>query len=161
MRTKWFAVGGFLGLLIVGAALSPAFGGDSLWGKVTQVKSANLVVLDYGNGEPDRTYDIRLVGIDAPREGAFARQAREFVSRLVLGKNARMRLVGKAKNGEMVARLTTDDPVVGIKDVGVELVRAGLARKAKGYDYKYDELAAAEIEAQSAKRGLWATAQPQ
>jgi endonuclease YncB( thermonuclease family) len=56
----------------------------------------------------------------------------------------------------MMARLFTDDPEIGIKEVGVELVRAGLARRQKGFDLKYGELAAAEKEAQGARRGLWA-----
>jgi endonuclease YncB( thermonuclease family) len=128
---------------------------------VTAVRSADVVVLSYGDGQRDRSYVIRLIGIDVPKDGPFASQAREFVSKLVLGKNARMRLEGKAKNGEMVARLTTDDPSVGLKDVGLELVRAGLGRKQKDYDYKDGELAVAENEAQREKRGQWATAQPQ
>jgi endonuclease YncB( thermonuclease family) len=155
------AIGVFLGLLIFGAGLFPAFAGDSLYGKVTAVKSANVATLDYGTGK----YDIRLIGIDVPKEGPLAREATQFVSKMVLEKNARMRFEGRTPNGEMLARLFTDDPVIGIKDVGLELVRAGLARRQEGKDerfgYKYGELAAAEREAQKARRGLWATTQLQ
>jgi endonuclease YncB( thermonuclease family) len=56
----------------------------------------------------------------------------------------------------MLARLFTAEPAIGIGDVGLELVRAGLARRQPNYDYKYGELAAAEKEARTAKRGLWA-----
>ncbi len=159
MRNKW-AVKGFLGCVVLLAGLLPAFAGDSLYGKVTEVRSADVVILDYGAGH----YVIRIIGIDVPKEGPIASEAKQFVAKLVLGKNARMRLGSRAENGEMVCRLFTDDPVIGIKDVGLELVRAGLARRQKGedpqFDYKYGDLSAAEREAQKARRGLWATTQP-
>ena len=155
MRKEW-AIGGFLGCLVLGAVLFPAFAGDSLYGKVTEVKSADLVVLDYGAGQ----YGIRIVGLDAPTAEPFASQARDFVAKLVLGKNARMRLEQRADNGEMVSRLFTDDPFLGVQEVGVELVKAGLARSQVGYEDKYGELLAAENEARLAGRGLWSSTQP-
>ncbi len=147
--------------LVLLAGALPAFAGDSLYGKVTEVRSAGVVILDYGHGQ----YVIHIIGVVVPPEGPIANQAREFVAKLVLGKNARMRLGSRSENGEMVARLYTDDPVNGIKDVGLELVRAGLARRQQGedaqFDYKYGDLSAAEREAQKARRGIWATTQPQ
>ncbi|HZR29885.1 MAG TPA: thermonuclease family protein [Terriglobales bacterium] len=147
--------------LVMLACLLPAFAGDSLYGKVTEVRSADVVVLNYGAG----SYVIRIMGIVVPPEGPIANESRQFVSKLVLGKNARMRLGSRAENGEMVARLFTDDPVNGIKDVGLELVRNGLARRSQGedyqFEYKYSELTTAEREARESKRGLWATTQPQ
>jgi endonuclease YncB( thermonuclease family) len=140
-------------LAVLGAAVAPAYAGDSLWGRVTAVKEPTLVTLDYGGG----SYEIRIVGIDAPKAGeAHAAEALSFVSGLVQGKNARMRLRYRAANDEMVCRLFTDDPAIGIKEVGVELLRAGLARRQAGYDEKYGELAAAENEARQAGRGIWA-----
>lgn len=141
-----------LGFLIVLAGRGPALAGDSLYGKVTEVKNAGLVTLDYGSG----TYSVRLIGIDAPTEGTPATEATSFVSKMVLGKTARIRFDHKAQNGEMVSRLLADDPKTGVKDVGIELLKAGLARKQQGYDYKYGELAAAEDEAKKARRGIWA-----
>jgi endonuclease YncB( thermonuclease family) len=150
VRKQW-CIGGLLGLLFLGAGLVPAFAGDSLYGKVTAVKSASLVVLDYGDGQ----YDVRLVGIDTPEVGPLAEEARKLVASLVLGKNARMRFESRGAKDEMLSRLFTDDPVLGIKDVGVELVKAGLAQRQKDFDYKYGELSAAENEARAQKRGLW------
>jgi endonuclease YncB( thermonuclease family) len=152
MRHKW-ATGGLLSLLILGAGPCPAFAGDVFYGKATAVKSAEVVVVDYGEGR----YDIRLVGVVVPKEGPLAERAKEFVSNLVLGKVVRARFEGRAKNGEMVSRLFTGDPGV---DVSVELLKAGLARRQPKYDYKYGELSAAEREAREAKRGVWAAAQP-
>jgi len=155
MRKKC-AIAGVVGFIILWVGLLPAVGGDSLYGKVTAVKSPQVVVLDYRTGH----YNVRIVGIDVP-EGPVAKQAQQFLTKLLLGKHARMRLEQRARNGDMVARLFTDDPVLGIKDVGVELVRNGLARRHEKFDYKYGELAAAESEAKKARRGLWATAQAQ
>lgn len=113
----------FLSLLVSWANLVPILAGDSLFGEVTEVKSADLVTFDYDAGQ----YDLRLIGIDVPREGPIATKATEFVSDLVLGKNARMRFEGRTQEGEMMARLFTADPDIGIQEVAVELVRAGLA----------------------------------
>ena len=103
---------------------------------------------------------LQLIGIDIPDDAALADQGTDFVSSLVLGNNARMRLEGRTDSGEMLVRLFTDDPIDGIQDVAVELVRAGLARRQDEFDFKYGELAAAEDEARSANRGLWATVTP-
>jgi len=150
MSQRW-ATRGLWCLAVLGASLVPAYAGDSLYGKVTAVKEATLVSLDYGSG----VYDIRIVGIQAPQAGE-AQAAQKFVSDLLLGKNARMRLHHRGANGEMVCRLFTADP---IKEVGVEMLRAGLVRRQAGYDEKYGELAAAEGQARAAKRGIWASAQ--
>ena len=131
-----------------------AFAGDSLYGKVTAVKSATVVTLDYGEG----AYNVRLIGIEAPESGSFAEEARQLVASFVLGKNARIRFQGQAPNGDMMSRLLADDPVKGVRDINVELVKAGLAKRQKGFDFKYGELSAAENEARTAKRGLWAEA---
>ena len=134
------------------AAVGPVPGADSLYGKVTAVASAEVVTLEADGSE----YQIRIIGIEAPKEEPLATQAKQLVSELVLGKNARTRFDHRAPNGEMVSRLFTDDPATGIKEVGLELLKAGLARRQQDYDYKYGELSAAEGEAQQAGRGLWA-----
>jgi endonuclease YncB( thermonuclease family) len=158
MRNKYL-IRALVGCVVMLIGLVSAFAGDSIYGKVTEVKSADVVILDYGTGQ----YVIRIVGIDVPKEGAVAIQAKEFVAKLLLGKNARMRLDHRAENGEMVSQLLTADSEIGFKDVGVELVKEGLAQRQQGRDlqfgYKYGELNTAEREAREAKRGLWATAQ--
>jgi endonuclease YncB( thermonuclease family) len=150
MRNKWITVG-IVGLLLFGASLSPVLAGDYLYGRVADVKSADLVVLDHGRGQ----YNVRIIGIAVPKEGPLAEESRRFVSTLVLGKTVRLRFERRTRNGEMLGKLLTDEPE--IRDVGIELLRAGLARKQANYDYKYGELSRAEAEARRAKRGLWAT----
>lgn len=151
MRKRW-AGAAILGLLMLGMGGLPARAGDSLYGKVIAVKSGDVVTLDYGAGQ----YDLTLLGIELPTDKAGADRAIGLVKNLVLGKNARMRFEGRDEKGVMYVRLFTDDPVIGIKEVAQELVRAGAARKKEGFDFKYDELAKAEAEAKAARRGIWA-----
>jgi len=141
-----------VGILALVASAPPLVAGDALYGTVTAVESAGVVTLDYGAGK----YDLHIVGIDVPSKDPLATEARQLVADLVLGKNARMRFYHRTSKGEMLARLFTDDPELGIRDVAIELVRAGLAQRQEGYDYPYGELAAAEDEARAAERGLWA-----
>jgi endonuclease YncB( thermonuclease family) len=88
--------------------------------------------------------------------------AKSFVEDLVLEKNARMRLVRRIGSTEMMSQLLTDDPdpKIGIRDVALELLKAGLAVRAPGgdrmYGYKYEELTAAESEARRNGVGIWA-----
>jgi len=147
-----------LGLVAVafGVRILPADAGDSVYGKIIEVRSADVVVLDYGAGQ----YVIHIVGIDAPKDEPLAGEAKKFMTDLVLGKNVRMRIESRAENGDLIALLSTDDPAVGVRDVGIELVKSGLAQRQRAYDYKYGELSAAENEAKKSKRGLWLT-QPQ
>ena len=147
MRRGWmtFSVFGFFVLLL---GILPVLAGDSLYGKIIKIRSAELVIMDYGAGQ----YVIHIIGIVTPKEGPLTKKALEFVSKLVLGKNARMRFESRNKNGEMMARLLTGDAKM---DVGLELVKAGLAKRQPDYDYKYGELSKAENEARKAKRGLW------
>jgi endonuclease YncB( thermonuclease family) len=102
------------------------------------------------------TYNLRIAGVVVPQDTRSADAATEFVRNLVLNRNVRMRMEGgRLRTGELHVRLFTADSVPGIRDVGVEVVRAGLARRQVNYDYKYGELAAAEAEARQARRGVW------
>jgi endonuclease YncB( thermonuclease family) len=141
-----------LGLLFFWSMPRSVWAAKSIYGKVTDVKSADVVTLDHGAGQ----YEIRVAGIDVPTEEPFASQAKQFVANLVLGKNVRLRFYARTPNGEIVGRLDIDDPVLGIKEVAVELVRAGLARVQQGFDR---ELLRAEAEARETKRGLWGSSQ--
>jgi len=151
---------GLLGFAVLSLALlvlAPAYAGQTIYGTVTSVKSANTMTLDYGAGH----YEIRVVGIQAPAEGRTAVAARTFVAGLVLGKKARLWFYARGPNGEMTGRLMTDDRVIGFKDVALELVRAGIVQRQKNFDYRNGELSRAEKEAQGAHRGLWSTPRPQ
>lgn len=152
---------GFLGFLILGAGHLQVFAGDSVYGKVVAVKSADVVIFNHGTG----TYVVRIVGIVPPGPGPLAnsnplaKKAKQFLENLVMrkGEGIRMRLEYRNDAGEMVARLLTDDPVFGVKDVGLELVSGGWAKRQPGFDYGFGELATAESKAKEAKLNIWAT----
>jgi hypothetical protein len=40
-------------------------------------EGADVVILDYGKGQ----YIVRIIGVDVPKEGPVASQAREFVAK--------------------------------------------------------------------------------
>ena len=125
--------------------------GDSMYGTVIEVKRADLVTFDYGGG----TYLVRISGIDVPADPKLAEAARAFVAALLLNKNCRLRLDGRGANGETNGRILTDDPELGVEDVGVVLVRDGLVSGVLDYrGYKYHEMLAAEEDAKKAERGI-------
>ena len=137
-------------LLIATISVSSSFGGDSLWGKITSVPGPDIVVLDYGHG----SVNVRLPGVAVPAE--FAEKARQFVSHLVLNKNARMRFEYRDEDGNFVGELLTDEPGADTRDVGLELIELGFASRLDNFDDKYGDYAAAEIEARKERRGMWA-----
>jgi len=156
---KRLAIAGFLGLLIFGAALVPAFAGDSTYGTVVEVKGADSLVLDTGKVR----YNVRIAGLEPPKERRAADDGKEFVSKLVKGKQVQMRFEYRNKQGEMVGRILTmavPERKVAARDVGLEAVKAGMVRRQQDYDYKYGEMSAAEKEARSQRRGMWAAEQP-
>lgn len=139
--------------VIVTINVQPVFAADSAYGTIVQVTSGDRVVMRIENDE----LELLIAGIDLPNDPRIADQATQFVSDLVLRKNARMRVQGPVTNGVIPVRLFTDDPDpdIGIQDVAIELVRAGLVRRQAGFDFKYGELEAAESEARDEQRGLW------
>ena len=142
-------------LILALCPLAISHAGDSLVGKVVAVTSANLVALDYGAG----TQEVRIAGVEVDTRDVMAREAKTALSNLILGKTVRLRFDGYLPNGEMTGRIWLGGigkPEEAVKDVGVELVRAGLVRSAKEYrEYKYGEMNRAEAEARQSKRGLW------
>lgn len=157
-----------LALILSAASLTSAVvrAGDSLYAAVTEVQDGTHVTLDYGTG----VYIVRIAGIVSPDDPTAEREAVDFVSKLLLGKNARLHLDEQEEEGDQVptdepqpepdalaGRLFTDDPVIGIQDVGLEMVRAGLAFADPKYEgYPYGDMVTAEFQAREAQRGIWA-----
>jgi endonuclease YncB( thermonuclease family) len=95
-----------------------------------------------------------LVDKDATR----ARDARDALSNLVLDETVRLRF-DKLIDGRMTGRIrigAIGKPDEAVKDVGVELVRAGVVRADAAYPkYRYGQMQSAEDEARQARRGIW------
>ncbi len=98
---------------------------------------------------------VRLEGVDAPERGQdFSGRAKQLTSDLVFGREVVVNVRGVDRYGRTVGRVYAGD-----NDVSVALVDAGLAWHYKQFS---DDLvlAAAESEAQVARRGLWVLHDP-
>jgi hypothetical protein len=152
----------FLAFLVLAAEALSVFAGDSLYGRLRSVsKSAEVVTLAYGECSHCKPgdYQVRIAGIRVPP--FLETPATALILHLIpLGQFARMRLV-RREGTEMVSQLLTGDVTVGIKDVGLELLRNGVAvliqpNSDKLYHYKYGELTDAENEGRKRGVGFWA-----
>lgn len=101
------------------------------------------------------TVKVRLSGIDAPeKKQAYGAKAKAVLSELLEGREVALGIEGKDRYGRTLARV-----FAGGDDVGVAMVRAGMAWHFVRYD-KSADLAAAQREAFAAKRGLWGEEAP-
>jgi endonuclease YncB( thermonuclease family) len=116
-----------------------------------------ITVLGAGNQQTR----IRLQGIDAPESRqAFGQASKRNLSDLIFGRQVVVEYEKTDQYGRTLGKVLT-----GGRDVNLEQVKAGLAWH---YKYYQDEqppddrrlYAAAETEARSARRGLWADATP-
>jgi endonuclease YncB( thermonuclease family) len=151
---KWKSNGLVAALVLAALPFGAAQAGDSFVGRVTAVKSANLITMTQG----DTTYEVRINGIVVDERAAFALEARRALAALVLDKTVRLRFDGLS-DGLMTGRIKIGGigkPEETVKDLGVEMVRAGVVRADANYSkYKYGQMAQAEAEARQNRRGVW------
>jgi endonuclease YncB( thermonuclease family) len=99
---------------------------------------------------------LRIHGIDAPERGQpFGGAAKRALSDLVFRKKVDLLIGGKDRWGQLIARVQ-----VAWLDVGTAMVREGMAGHFVRYAPDDSNLAAMEVEATAAKRGLWADPAP-
>lgn len=124
----------------------------SLYGTVEQVHTADLLTLRHDAG----SYQVRVYGIDLADNPQAAEQARALTEAFVADRRVRIRIMTRNSAGEMEAIVLADG-----HDLGLELLRAGLALRQPNVHYKPsadnmpDALVAAETEARLTQRGLW------
>ena len=121
-------------------------------GKVVAVLDGDTIeVLHHGKSER-----IRLKGVDTPeKKQAFGQKAKQLTSSLVFGKTVVVVPTQKDRYKRTVGDVFLPNGI----NLGYELVRAGLA----WWYRKYSDdvvLGVLELEAQLARRGLWADPQP-
>jgi micrococcal nuclease len=119
---------------------------DSFTGRVVAVLDGDSLKVLRDGAE----VEVRLLGVDAPEGGqAFGSVSKRALSNLVFGRTVHVAVRELDRYGRSVARVTVEGT-----DVGLELVRGGFAWHYTRYldDAAY---AAAQREAQSARRGLW------
>ncbi len=142
-------------LLAVGAATAA---GWIIEGRVVAISDGDTItVLD----EAKVQHKIRFAGIDAPEKGqAFGNASKESLSRLVFNQRVEARCHKRDRYGREVCAV-----FVGMSDVGLEQLRAGLAWWYREYAHEQstqerlvyrDE----EERAKAARRGLWKDANP-
>jgi endonuclease YncB( thermonuclease family) len=111
--------------------------------------------------DAQRSYKIRLAGIDAPEGGqAFGDRSRQNLSDEVFGKQVAIEWSKRDRYGRIVGKVLRDG-----QDVCLEQVRIGMAWHYKYYQNEQSpedrkQYADAENEARAARRGLWVDANP-
>ncbi len=118
---------------------------------------------------------VRLAGVDAPEAShfgnpaqPFAGEALSFLQNYILGKRVRAYIYKRDQYERVVATVFVRKPPFFLrKDVGLEMLRRGLARTyeaktgaefgGEGTEKKYHET---QVEARRKGRGLWADEKP-
>jgi endonuclease YncB( thermonuclease family) len=143
-----------IAVILAALACLPAAAAEphTFTGKAVSVHDGDtLHVLDDAKHE----HTIRLDGIDAPeRKQAFGTVARDRLAEITKGKLVTVQAGKRDKYGRTVARINVEG-----QDVNQQMVAEGLAWHYKRYS-KAEDLAAAEREARTARRGLWADKAP-
>jgi endonuclease YncB( thermonuclease family) len=106
-------------------------------------------------------HKVRLAGIDAPeRRQAFGARAQQALAAAVFRRFVVLDWKKRDRYGRLVAKVNLSD-----RDVGLELIAAGLAWHFKAYQGEQDpedrtRYARAEIDARNARVGLWSDPHP-
>ena len=101
-------------------------------------------------------YEIQVEGIDAPElKQPHGKEATEALSKMVMGKEIKVTWTKKDNFDRLLAQIHVDNT-----HANQEMLRTGHAWHFKRYNQS-KELAELEEEAKKAKRGLWATENPQ
>lgn len=128
----------------------PAF---DLSGRIVRVADGDTVSLLDSNNKQHR---IRLYGIDAPEsDQPHGDKAREALAGMVAGKRLGVVVVETDQYGRLVGTLYADG-----SNINLALVQQGHAWWYQYFARHERPLAAAEKEARSARRGLWADNDP-
>ena len=104
-----------------------------------------------------RSEEVRLFGVDAPGiRQDYGQAAREFTTKMVLGKNVKVEIKDTDRYGRSFGWVTLDTGAV----LNAELVRVGLAWWYNYSDPTDEQLADLQSQARKAKRGLWSMGNP-
>jgi endonuclease YncB( thermonuclease family) len=147
-------VGLYAAVVVLWCMLAPlSASGEQFTGKVVGISDGDTIsVLREG-----KAVKVRLYGIDSPEKAqAFGTQARKFTSDLVFQRDVTVVVHTTDRYGRLVGEVLLPDG----RSLNQELVRAGLAWWYRPYAPNDPTLAQLEAEARTAKRGLWADAQP-
>lgn len=125
--------------------------GEAFKGRCARAVDGDTVVVTRGGEE----VEVRLAGIDAPElDQAFGPEAKRGAEALMLGQPLIVEVESADPVGRLIGRV-----LVGTSDASLELLEEGLAWHSSQLPSD-DLLAAAEIRAHLARRGLWSDPAP-
>jgi endonuclease YncB( thermonuclease family) len=157
-RRQWVATRACAGLLAALCATA-CFGAEwTLSGRVVALKDGDSFVLLAGKTQ----HPVRIAGIDAPEwSQRYSNASKRTLSGLVFNRSVVARCSKRDRYGRNVCRVFGDNG----QDIGLEMVRAGMAWWYRGYarEQTPEERGAyqgAEDAARVTKRGLWTDAKP-
>lgn len=151
------SVGVLVALLAVSRSLAPPPAtprpADPWTGRCVGVADGDTISVMYHGA----TVRVRLNAVDCPEKSqAFGSVAKRFTSDRVFGKAVTVNPTDTDRYGRTVADVLTSDG----RSLNEALVAAGLAWWYRQYAPRNTRLETLEHEAQRAKRGLWADADP-
>jgi micrococcal nuclease len=129
-------------------------GAQTITGKVVGVADGDTITVLQDHTQ----YKIRLYGIDTPEKGQdFGNRAKQFVSEMVFGKQARVVQMDMDRYGRVVGMV-----YVGNTRVNEEIVKAGFAWVYNRYckDSVCSQWKGLEQQARQSKIGLWSHQNP-
>ena len=127
--------------------------GDTLLGRVIRVLDGDTIELLTAQRESIR---IRLNAIDAPEKSqAYGQRSRKYLDDMVHGRNVRVQYTSKDRYGRVLG-----DIYVGEELINLKMVEAGLAWHYVMFAKDHTAMAKAEVEARTARRGLWQEPHP-
>ena len=122
---------------------------ETLTGKVVRIADGDTFTLLVDK----KQHRIRLHGIDAPEiKGgqSYSQRFKEYLSSMIAGKTVKVNVKDTDRYGRFIGIVSTDK----IKDVNLEMIKAGMAWHYSYYDntpsYKL-----AQQQAKKDKKGLW------
>jgi len=122
-------------------------------GTVVVVHDGDTLTVAHNGGKEK----VRLQGVDCPELAQqYGRQAKQFTTRLCLGKAVTVKVVTKDQYGRSVGYVTLPDG----KSLNQELVRNGMAWWYEQYARGDRTLEGLQEEARKERRGLWAEKDP-
>ena len=124
-----------------------------LQGICSRVTDGDTLTIRLSDGREEK---VQLFGIDAPeRDQEHGNEATAALSSLVLNKKIRVTYPGREDLGRINGKVYVDDQYVNLI-----LVKEGHAWHSDKYGPNEDDLRAAQQEARSAGKGLWADSHP-
>ncbi len=123
---------------------------------VVAISDGDTLTARCQNGRASTTIKVRLAEIDAPETAQrFGRRSKRHLSDICFRKSAEIKPVATDSYGRTVAHVKC-----GATDASGEQVRAGMAWVFTRYAPRSSALYQVELDARSARRGLWIDRNP-